>query len=381
MEGAVMQAPQDEVPRFEALFGRPPKVRVGAPGRVNLIGEHTDYNGGFVLPMAIPQRTEVELAPREDGTVRAFSANLPRDVRLGTFELGKEQHGKGWLDYVQGVTQVLREAGHAVRGFDVWLRSDVPPGSGLSSSAALEVALLRGLREAFGLTLDDVRIALLGQKVECDFVGAPVGVMDQMASSLAHGGAALFLDTRTLQFERVPLPPGIEPVVINSGVTHSHAGGDYRVRRAECERAAALLGVAQLRDLPDSELPRALALPEPLGRRVRHVLTENARVLATVKALREGDLDALGPLLYASHASQRDDYEVSVPETDLLVDLARGEPEVLGARLTGGGFGGSVVMLVRAGRGAELASRIVSRYARGSTHRATVLVPQAAEQA
>jgi len=376
-----MQSPQDEVPRFEALFGRPPKVRVQAPGRVNLIGEHTDYNGGFVLPMAIPQQTWVELAPREDGTVRAFSANLPRDERLGTYTLGQEQRGRGWLDYVQGVTQVLRQQGHIPGGFDVWLRSDVPPGSGLSSSAALEVALLRGLREAFGLMLDDVQLALLGQKVECDFVGAPVGVMDQMASSLAHGGAALFLDTRTLQFERVPLPPGVEPVVINSGVTHSHAGGDYRVRRAECERAATLLGVAQLRDLPDAELPRALALPEPLGRRVRHVLTENARVLATVKALRRGDLEALGPLLYASHVSQRDDYEVSVPETDLLVDLARGEPDVLGARLTGGGFGGSVVMLARAGRGAQLASRIVSRYAQGSTHRATVLVPQAAEQA
>lgn len=252
-----MQAPKDEVPRFEALFGRPPKVRVQAPGRVNLIGEHTDYNGGFVLPMAIPQQTRVELAPREDRTVRAFSANLPRDVRLGTYELGQEQKGRGWLDYIQGVTQVLRLDGHALGGFDVWLTSDVPPGSGLSSSAALEVALLRGLREAFGLTLDDVRLALLGQKVECDFVGAPVGVMDQMASSLAGGGAALFIDTRTLQYERVPLPPGVESVVINSGVTHSHAGGDYRVRRAECERAAKLLGVEQLRDLPDAELPRA----------------------------------------------------------------------------------------------------------------------------
>jgi galactokinase len=375
-----MQAPQDEVPRFEALFGRPPRVRVDAPGRVNLIGEHTDYNGGFVLPMAIPQRTYVELAPREDRAVHAFSANLPRDVRRGTYELGRERPGKGWLDYVQGVTQVLRQHGHEVGGFDVWLRSDVPAGSGLSSSAALEVALLRGLREAFGLALDDVRVALLGQKVECDFVGAPVGVMDQMASSLAHGGAALFLDTRTLQFERVPLPPGVEPVVINSGVTHSHAGGDYRVRRAECERAAELLGVAQLRDLPDAQLPRALALPEPLGRRVRHVLTENARVLATVQALREGDLAALGPLLYASHASQRDDYEVSVPEIDLLVDLARGEPDVLGARLTGGGFGGSVVMLARAGTGGALAARIVARYAQRSSHGATVLVPRASER-
>jgi galactokinase len=375
-----MSNPPD-VPRFEALFGSPPRVRARAPGRVNLIGEHTDYNGGFVLPMAIPQHTEVELSPRDDTRVRAFSANLPPAQREGGFELGQEARGKGWLDYLQGVTWLLRQGGHALRGFDVWLSSDVPPGSGLSSSAALEVSMLRALREAFGLSLDDVSLALLAQRVETDFVGAPIGVMDQMASSLAGGGAALFLDTRTLKYERVVLPPGVEPVVINSGVTHSHSGGDYRVRRAECERAAKLLGVEQLRDLPDGELPRALALPDPLGRRVRHVLTENARVLATVKALREGDLAALGPLLYDSHASQRDDYEVSVPEIDLLVDLARGEPGILGARLTGGGFGGSVVMLARAGRGAEAAARIAARYAEGSSRRATVLVPQPAGQA
>jgi galactokinase len=372
-----MRAPLDDPPRFEALFGKPPRVRARAPGRVNLIGEHTDYNGGFVLPMAIPQQTEVELAQREDRKVRAFSANLGPEQRQGEYALGQEQRGRGWLDYIQGVTWVLRQEGLAPGGFDLWLRSEVPPGSGLSSSAALEVALLRGLREAFGLGLDDVRIALLGQKVECDFVGAPVGVMDQMASSLAQGGTALFLDTRSLKFERVPLPPGIEPIVINSGVTHSLAGGGgYRERRAQCERAAQLLGVAQLRDLPERELPRALALPEPLGRRVRHILTENARVLATVQALRAADLEALGPLLYASHASQRDDYEVSVPEIDLLVDLARAEPDVLGARLTGGGFGGSVVMLARAGKGADIAARIAHHYTERVRHQATVLVPQ-----
>ncbi|HYO56037.1 galactokinase [Archangium sp.] len=371
-----MRAPPDDAPRFEALFGRPPRVHARAPGRVNLIGEHTDYNGGFVLPMAIPQQTEVVLAPREDRKVRAFSANLGAQGQVDEYELGQERRGRGWLDYVQGVTHVLRGEGHAIGGFDLWLRSDVPVGSGLSSSAALEVALLRGLREAFGLALDDVRLALLGQKVECDFVGAPVGVMDQMASSLAGGGAALFLDTRGLRYERVPLPAGVEPIVINSGVTHSHAGGDYRVRRAECERAAGLLGVAQLRDLSEQELPRALTLPEPLGRRVRHVLTENARVLDTVRALRAEDLAVLGPLLYASHASQRDDYEVSVPEIDLLVDLARAEPDVLGARLTGGGFGGSVVMLARAGKGAAVAARIAARYTERSAHKATVLVPE-----
>jgi galactokinase len=372
-----MTTPTDASPSFETLFGRPPKVRVQAPGRVNLIGEHTDYNGGFVLPMAIPQQTEVVLAPREDRTVRAFSANLGPEQRQGEYTLGQEKVGRGWLDYLQGVTWVLRREGMEVQGFDVWVRSDVPVGSGLSSSAALEVAMMRALREAFGLKLDDVRLALLGQKVENDFVGAPVGVMDQMASSLAGGGAALFLDTRTLQYERVPLPPGVDLIVINSGVTHSLVGGDYRTRRAECERAAEMLGVPQLRDLPEDQLPRAMALPDPLGRRARHVVTENARVLATVKALRSGDLAALGPLLYASHASQRDDYEVSVPEIDLLVELARSEPDVLGARLTGGGFGGSVVVLARAGKGADIAARISRTYSERTSRPGTVLVPQA----
>jgi len=371
-----MKAPTDDTPSFEALYGQAPKVRVQAPGRVNLIGEHTDYNGGFVLPMAIPQHTKMELSPRADRTVRAFSANLSPDKRQGQYTLGEEKAGLGWIDYIQGVTWVLRREGFDVGGFDLWVRSDVPPGSGLSSSAALEVALLRGLREAFRLKLDDVRIALLGQMVECDFVGAPVGVMDQMASSLAQGGAALFLDTRTLQYERVPLPPGVDLIIINSGVTHALVGGDYRTRRAECERAAEQLGVPQLRDLPEDQLPRAMALADPLGRRVRHVVTENARVLATVKALRSGDLDALGPLLYASHVSQRDDYEVSVPEIDLLVELARGEPDVLGARLTGGGFGGSVVMLARAGKGAGIAARISRTYTERTSRPGTVLVPQ-----
>ncbi|QRK04703.1 galactokinase [Archangium violaceum] len=360
---------------FEVLFGHPARVVARAPGRVNLIGEHTDYNGGFVLPMAIPQYTQVELRPRGDRTVRAFSVNVGGQAGVQEFVLGQETPGRGWLDYVQGVTLVLRREGFTFEGFDVRITSQVPVGSGLSSSAALGVCLLRGLREAFSLPLEDVRLAVLGQKVENDFVGAPVGVMDPMACHLADGGAALFLDTRSLGHERVPLPTGVEPVVINSGVAHNHAAGDYRTRRAECERAAELLGVPQLRDLTEADLPRLAALPEPLGRRARHVLTENARVLATVEALRTGDIAALGPLMYASHASQRDDYQVSVPEIDLLVELALNERDVLGARLTGGGFGGSIVALARTGTGATVAQRIAQAYSKRSGRTATVLVP------
>lgn len=361
-------------PTFEALFGRPPAVTARAPGRVNLVGEHTDYNGGFVLPMAIPQETEAAVAVSGGDEVRAFSADVGGGA-LERFTLGSERRGRGWLDYVQGVTDVLRKGGHALRGFDLRIASTVPLGSGLSSSAALEVSLLRALREVFGLALDDVALALAGQRAEAEFVGAPVGVMDQLASSLADARSALFVDTRTLAIEKLPLPADVEPVVISSGVAHAHAGGDYRVRRAECERAAAALGVPQLRDATEADLPRALALPEPLGRRVRHIVTENARVLAAVAALRAGDAPRLGAIFDASHASQRDDYDVSVPEIDRLVAIARADPDVLGARLTGGGFGGSIVALARAGRGAAAAGRIASRYDRSGDARARVLVP------
>ena len=362
-------------PTFEMRFGRRATFGARASGRVNLIGEHTDYNGGFVLPMAIPQHACVELALREDRTVRAFSADVGRGGEQQEYRLGEEAAGRGWLDYLQGVTWLLAAEGLRPAGFDVHISSSVPLGSGLSSSAALLVSLLRGLREALALPLDDVRLALWAQRVECDFVGAPVGVMDPMAASLAGAGAALFLDTRSLRHEAVLLPPGVEVAVINSGVAHRHAGGDYRLRRAECERAAALLGVGQLRDLPESELPRALALDEPLGRRVRHVVTENARVLQTVEALRQGNLPWLGALWRASHASQRDDYEVSIPEIDLLVELACAEAEVLGARLTGGGFGGSVVVLSRAGAAAKVAAHVAGEYARRTGHTPAILLP------
>ena len=361
---------------FQAVFGQAPRFTARAPGRVNLIGEHTDYNGGFVLPTAIPQETRVELSPRSDRTVRAFSADVGTEGELKEFQLGEEALGHTWLDYVQGVTRTLQREGYRISGFEVRISSEVPLGSGLSSSAALDVSLMRGLRQAFSLTLDDVKLAQLGQKVETDFVGAPVGVMDPMACSLSGHDTALFVDTRSLAFERVPIPKSVELVVINSGVAHQHSNGDYRVRRAECERAAGLLGVAQLRDLTEVDLPRAMALPEPLGRRVRHVVTEDARVLATVEALRKGDLSRLGKLLNDSHDSQRDDYAVSIPEIDLLVNIGREEPDILGARLTGGGFGGSVLMMAKAGTGAAAAARIAQRYAERSGQKPTVLVPQ-----
>jgi galactokinase len=361
---------------FEELFERPANVRADAPGRVNLIGEHTDYSGGYVLPLAIPQRTRVELATRIGTLVRAWSDDVPRR-EVESYRLGEETPGRGWLDYIQGITQVLSQAGHRLRGFDLRIESDVPAGSGLSSSAALEVSLLRALREAFDLELDDLQLALAGQKAENDFVGAPVGIMDQMASNLADETHALFLDTRSLRFERIPLPAEAELVVINSNISHHHAGGEYRTRRQECERAADLLGVRQLRDLDPQDLWRLPSLPEPLDRRARHVITENARVRSAVAAMREHDLPRLGKLLVASHESLREDYEVSIPEIDLLVDIAREQEGVYGARITGGGFGGSIVILARRGAGREIGDRVAAEYAKETGKEGTVLVPVA----
>jgi galactokinase len=365
------------MPDFATLFGGPPAVTAEAPGRVNLIGEHTDYNGGFVLPTAIPQRCRVELTPRPGGAVRVWSSAGDPAAGPLDYALGKETRTGGWLDYVQGITHVLRRDGHRLDGFDARLDSAVPLGSGLSSSAALSVSLMRALRRAFGLDLDDVRLARLGQRSENEFVGAQVGIMDPMAASLADEGTALFLDARSLAFERVPLPAGADLIVLHSGVAHNHAAGDYNTRRAECERACGLLGVGLLRDLGPADLPRVEALPEPLRRRARHVITENERVGRAVAAMRAGDLAGLGELFHASHASMRDDYEVSVPEIDLIVELARGDGAVYGARLTGGGFGGSVVMLARRGQGRAAAERIAGEYARRSGQRPKVLVPEA----
>lgn len=358
---------------FASLFGAAPAVQGAAPGRVNLIGEHTDYNGGFVLPTPIPQRTIVALRPTGGNMVRASSANI--GAALAEYDLGTERPGRGWLDYLQGITRLLRMEGHRFGGFDVLVESTVPLGSGLSSSAALELAFLKALRTAFELRLGDLALARLGQRVENEFVGAHVGIMDQMACGLGQAGSALFIDTRSLGFERIPLPADGELVVINSGVAHQHAAGDYNTRRAECERAAALLGVGQLRDVGPADLPRIAGLPEPLSRRARHIVTENQRVLDAVACLRAGDLAGLGELFLASHASQRDDYAVSIPPIDLLVELAQRDPAVYGARLTGGGFGGSVVLLVRAGAGGAVARGVVAAYQEQTSHHATVLVP------
>ena len=358
---------------FSTLFGGPPHVVAEAPGRVNLIGEHTDYNGGFVLPAAIPLKTRVELAGRSGRTVRIWSAQFS-NAEPFVYELGEERPTGDWTDYVKGVTWSFSSAG-ALGGFDARVDSQVPLGSGLSSSAALEIAIGRALREAFGLPLDDVALAVAARRAETDFVGAPVGIMDQMACSLADTRSALLIDTRSLDYIPVPLPAGAALLVIDSGVTHKHAGGEYRTRREECTRAAAALGVKELRDVSTTDLDRINRLPEPLNRRARHVVTENARVEATVAALRAGDLQTVGRLFFESHVSMRDDFEVSIPAIDRLVDIARRTNGVFGARLTGGGFGGAIVAFADGARARAAADAIVREHNDGRFGEARVVVP------
>ena len=360
------------LPSFESLFKLEPEFRTSAPGRVNLIGEHTDYNGGFVLPTAISQTTRVELAAVAGRKVQVWSTAYPDRPPID-YELGCETRDGTWTDYVKGMTVVLAPLG-LPSGFCARIESDVPVGSGLSSSAALEISLGRALRSAFKLPLGDVNLARAARRAENEFVGAPVGIMDQMACSLASVSSALFLDTRSLEYENVAIPDDAAVIVIDSGIEHRHADGGYKQRRRECEEAAAALGVRELRDA-DEEMVERAQLPDVLRKRARHVVTENRRVLQTVEALQSGDLQRAGDLFVQSHVSLRDDFEVSVAEIDALVALATRVNGIYGARLTGGGFGGAIVALAAAGRARAAAAEVVAAYAEAAGQTATVIMP------
>jgi galactokinase len=317
-----------------------------APGRVNLIGDHTDYNQGYVLPLAIPQQTWVTLTPREDRRVVAHSTAM----NTAGFVVGEERRQDSWVDYLAGAVWALRQAGHAPTGFEARVHSEVPVGSGLSSSAALLVAFLRAARSLWSLPIDDDAIVALAHRAETEFVGVPVGLLDPLACSFADERNALFIDLRTMRSSRVALPSGMGLLVVDSGERHDHGSGPYRTRRGECEQAARALGVPWLRDVGVDDLPRIEALPDPLSRRARHVVTENMRVLEAVAALDAKDAVRFGQLCDASHASMRDDFECSTPGIDKLVTAIRAVPGVHGVRLTGGGFGGSVIAVAEGAR-------------------------------
>jgi galactokinase len=345
---------------FHDLFGVTPAVRTSAPGRVNLIGDHTDYNNGYVMPVAIPQETIVELA-RGTGDHVAYSDTLGRGVAFNTVDATLTDFAK----YVGGCIKVLEERNHYVPPLRLRIFSEVPVGAGLSSSAALEVAVLRALNMFLHLGLDDMTIAHLAWEAETRHAGLACGIMDQVACSLATSNLMLFLDTKTLERALLPLPA--EVLVIDSGHPRTLTASKYNERRAECEAAAAALGVSSLRDITD---PTALEeLPPILRRRARHVVTENKRVLEA----RTAAARAFGRLMNESHASLRDDYEVSVPALDAVVDALQGEREVFGARMTGAGFGGACVALVEAGSAAEVGDRITRGGTPGASRR--IIVP------
>lgn len=339
---------------FEAVFGRAADGLWSAPGRVNLIGEHTDYNEGFVLPFAIDRRTVVALGVRDDRRVRVASTFADELAEIDLDALAPDALG-GWSAYPLGVAWAFSEFGAdlgAVPGVDLFIDSDVPVGAGLSSSAAIESAVALALNDVWRLGLDRRTLARVGQRAENVAVGAPTGIMDQSASLLGQADHAVFLDCRSLESELVPLglaEAGLAILVIDTGVKHSHATGGYGERRAACERGAAALGLSSLRDATVDDLPRAQQLLDDVTfRRIRHVITENQRVLDTVATLRAEGAVAIGELLDASHRSMRDDFEISVPELDLAVESAVAAG-ALGARMTGGGFGGAAIALVRLG--------------------------------
>jgi galactokinase len=376
------------VQQFEDRFGHAPAGVWAAPGRVNVIGEHTDYNDGFVLPFAIDRATLVAASVREDSTVRVSSTFSGSGSGSGSGEivvvdldgLGAGEV-EGWAAYPVGVLWALQQAGHGIRGMDVLVDSQVPVGAGLSSSAAIECAVAVAANELYALALPGSELALIGQRAENEMVGAPTGLMDQSASLLGKHGHAVFLDCRSQHAELVPLPleeSGLALLVIDTRVSHSHATGGYAARRRACEVGADVMGVAALRDLTEDDLEEASGLlDEETFRRVRHVVTENARVQAAVELLRTGSPRAIAPLLDASHVSMRDDFEISCRELDLAVESSR-EAGALGSRMTGGGFGGSAIALVEVGDLDRVSSAVTAAFAdAGFTEPATFAVSPA----
>jgi galactokinase len=340
---------------FRQAFASEPSAYYRGPGRVNLIGEHTDYNGGFVLPFAIDRAAFAAVRPRTDRRIRLVTDFAPGLVEADLDSL-EGSSGQGWAAYPLGVVWALGQLGADLGqacGFDLALASDVPVGAGLSSSAAIESAVGIALNDLWGLGLTRPALAEVGQLAENVVVGAPTGIMDQSASLLGERDAAVFLDCRSLVSEVVPLgleEAGLVILVIDTRTSHAHANGGYGARRASCEAGAAALGVPSLRDVGVADLDRArLTLDDVTYRRVRHVVTENKRVLDTVAALRAEGPVGIGDLLDASHASMRDDFEISTPELDLAVETARAAGAV-GARMTGGGFGGAAIAVVHRDR-------------------------------
>jgi galactokinase len=337
MKGVLTQA-------FMARFGERPRHLVRAPGRVNLIGEHTDYNHGFVLPLAIERAVWIGLRPRNDRRVQLSSLEFDSE---GRFELDRLEKAGGWLEYPKGVAWALQEAGLELRGFDGVLTGDVPRGAGLSSSAALELAVAKAFQLVSGFAWEPARMAQLAQRAENRWVGVNCGIMDQLISASGIAHHALLIDCRSLELTPVPLPPGSTVVILDTATRRGLVDSAYNERRRQCEAAARFFGVAALRDVSVAQFSAAAARLEPvMAKRARHVVSENERTLQAAEAMRQGDRARLGQLMNASHASLRDDFEVSSAALNAMVEAAQAHRDCFGARMTGAGFGGCAVALV-----------------------------------
>jgi galactokinase len=370
---------------FAEMYGQPPTI-YRAPGRVNLIGEHTDYNDGFVMPAALNLYTYVAVSARPDRRLRVYSENLAEmcDLDLNSIHPGKSGH---WSDYVRGVAGVLESSGYPLHGANLAIISEVPLGSGLSSSAALEVSTACALLSNSQIIVDLTSIAKMCQKAEHLYAGTMCGIMDQFVSYRGRWGHALMLDCRSLDFQLLPIPNHLRLMVCNTMVKHEHASSGYNSRRRECEEGVQSLvqvlpGIHALRDVTVNELQEHRDRLNPVTyRRVRHVVTENDRVRKAATTLETGDIAEFGRLMADSHRSLRDDYEVSTPELDLMVDLALGEKGVYGARMTGGGFGGCTINLVDAAHVDEVRQRIEHNYEAKTGVKPAILICEASEGA
>jgi galactokinase len=370
---------------FAERYGAIPTI-YRAPGRVNLIGEHTDYNDGFVIPAALDLYTYVAVSPRSDRKLRVYSENLGEmcDLDLDMIQLGRSGH---WSDYVRGIAGVLESAGYRLRGAELAIISEVPLGAGLSSSAALEVSTALALVNSSGISVDLTTVAKMCQKAEHLYAETRCGIMDQFISCHGRAGHALMLDCRSLDFQLLPIPPQVRMMVCNTMVRHEHASSGYNTRRNECEvgfraLSEALPGICALRDVTVDDLENHFdRLSDVIYKRVRHVVTENYRVKRAAIALETGDIAEFGRLMADSHRSLRDDYEVSTLELDLMVELSNGQDGVYGARMTGGGFGGCTINLVEAAHAQDVQQRLEQGYEARTGLRPTILICETSDGA
>jgi galactokinase len=360
---------QGVVGTFKQRFGTAPSAVVRAPGRVNLIGEHTDYNDGFVLPMAIDRASWIALRPRKDTRVTIFSQSHNESAEFDLATMAKNPHH--WAEYVKGTAWALQEAGFKLNGWDGVTGCDVPLGAGLSSSASFEMAVARAFEVSSGFAWDPAKMALLGQKAENKWVGVNCGIMDQMISAAGKNGHALLIDCRSLEHHLVPLPRGTVVVVLDTATRRGLVGSAYNERRAQCEAAAKFFGVKALRDVSVAEFnAKAAQLDETTRKRARHVVTEDERTEQAAVAMRKGDAKTLGTLMNASHESLKDDFEVTNDALNVIVECARRAPGCIGARMTGAGFGGCAVALV-----AESDAEKFVKVATADYEKATKLTP------